>query len=1458
MANLKEAIEYHGEQLFDGAIDLDWYLSNSEKTNNVARKYIFHGPQYHTGNIADSKTNASNKLIDSITMTSELLQSVSGTKNQMILDIAGYGAGKSHFALMVSVLLSSTDKNIKEEILNNISHIDHEFRKQIEFELLKDERPVLVIPINGMRNCNLQEEFFRTARKILIKDNQSLDCLQTFDPRFASLTSIVKNHYDQGLMTNTLLKAGIKGVEEFYRAMSSFSVEVYNSVVRELNVVGETVYAPAAHGELKDLIPSIASANCGEGKHYRSMLIVFDEFGKYMMFAASNESIAGSGIMQQLFEGIQSTATKIGKNQKWLASLLGLSQLDLKEYQVSSDSDINTINNKSRYVTRFDGAKRFYLSVSFESLIANLIEKKNPSILPDLNNSEVYKNTKLKQDLILHRFPSAKQLPVWVNETQFIKNVCLGCWPLSPYSVWMLTYITSVNNILQQRSSLNLLGAIFEKYKSLEIVLDDSFYIHPTDFYDVGLGQEFLSSEQHSNDPFSSATKCHSILEKYSNQMKKEEQEILKTIVLSQKMQAYCNSKKNSIDLLSELAGIPKTTVQKALARLENEFNSIEFDDRNNLFLLRSDAPSARDFQKKLDGLATKIKMNDTLYSQYARVNNFIDSSEFEMQKSLLFPDIECDFSMKHDIHSLEWSYKAEITSVIDFNEYLKSFFSYKKMGIITHFAEPKGRVLYLIVPGSLDIGDVSIQIKKLIENLNISAQYIVPLMCLLLSDVSSIIADSILQLNAIKQFNHEETEMFGSLIKKQKKDLIQSISNEIEKRKLERIIITTLEVEGLKLKELGELLFESAYPKVIPFKVDGFGKSTGNGPNTAKKFIAVLGDRNPSWRVFVNKCTSVDVNRAKQLLQNCWEAVNRDDGSFRKIPKSVEVSNLFNLYDRIFEEKKVLHMWDLYEIAQKPPYGANSTAASLLVMLYYASRHLLFEVRNEEDSIKMQSLVAKHEKDLIDSRSKGLQEKVFKSIAFYPVVYDDSRWITLLNEWENAKALTTLIECKDQADILIIDRIRRPDSHEEVFSFQLERSVKAKTKQDEWNQTGKRIYRNLLELFEQRNGYTTIVYEFQKFTEVYKKTFGSYPDDLLDFEKKMYERTIEEVSTYIRGELPSWIERHALPKEFEKDIFQNLEKKYNNLQKILGFLGFFEEQKLLSEILQNGNKRQQSWLEYYKQHLRTKKMLDSLVQNFEKFGTVPLIQSKKLIAECTEERNKLWAFDSEILSIIDSDFDDLLKRISEISSKFQTVIDEKNSSLEALFSRKITSIEDLNLVQNDISVLYNFYQGDMNLETIKDMQNEVQLLREAFNLLHDNNLTWTELDVALQNQKELIEKELKGDSCFDDDAILDSFYTAASSKRNQQSEDWLLMRYEERKKVKDLASAQKLIYNIDAHPVYINYQNWAKALELRREAFEYVSAQKVEYIYSMFMVLSNPDKKVLFEKIRITENEWK
>jgi len=180
-----------------------------------------------------------------------------------MLAIAGYGAGKSHFALMLANLLGGNDQKIKDTIIDNIRQIDPEKAKEIRGVLDKDSRPVLVIPINGMRNCNLQQEFFTITKSILERDNQSLNCLNKFDARFENLKLKVLDHRNQEKMQRILKASGLESVEMFIQKMDSFDRVTYLKVKKELELQNEKVFEPQAEGELKDLIPSIAAEHCG-------------------------------------------------------------------------------------------------------------------------------------------------------------------------------------------------------------------------------------------------------------------------------------------------------------------------------------------------------------------------------------------------------------------------------------------------------------------------------------------------------------------------------------------------------------------------------------------------------------------------------------------------------------------------------------------------------------------------------------------------------------------------------------------------------------------------------------------------------------------------------------------------------------------------------------------------------------------------------------------------------------------------------------------------------------------------------------------------------------------------------------------------------------------------------------------------------------------------------------------
>ncbi|RLB74094.1 MAG: hypothetical protein DRH03_02155, partial [Deltaproteobacteria bacterium] len=44
---LHDIIKFRGDRLFNGAVSIDWFLTDGEKRRKAAESFVFHGPKYH-------------------------------------------------------------------------------------------------------------------------------------------------------------------------------------------------------------------------------------------------------------------------------------------------------------------------------------------------------------------------------------------------------------------------------------------------------------------------------------------------------------------------------------------------------------------------------------------------------------------------------------------------------------------------------------------------------------------------------------------------------------------------------------------------------------------------------------------------------------------------------------------------------------------------------------------------------------------------------------------------------------------------------------------------------------------------------------------------------------------------------------------------------------------------------------------------------------------------------------------------------------------------------------------------------------------------------------------------------------------------------------------------------------------------------------------------------------------
>lgn len=137
---------------------------------------------------------------------------------------------------------------------------------------------------------------------------------------------------------------------------------VVNSVYRELNGQDIQWDSGISAGE----VLSFLSKRFIEERHvFDRIIVLFDEFGRYIEYAAQNPNIAGDSALQQIFEAVQNGKGKILH--------IAFIQSELSAYL----SRIEKTSNISRYVGRYDTSDKYYLSSNFETILANLILKKD-------------------------------------------------------------------------------------------------------------------------------------------------------------------------------------------------------------------------------------------------------------------------------------------------------------------------------------------------------------------------------------------------------------------------------------------------------------------------------------------------------------------------------------------------------------------------------------------------------------------------------------------------------------------------------------------------------------------------------------------------------------------------------------------------------------------------------------------------------------------------------------------------------------------------------------------------------------------------------------------------------------------------------------------------------------------------------------------------------------------------
>ena len=334
-------------------------------------------------------------------------------------------------------------------MLSSIETADSAIGAEIRAILGEAGKPCLVVALNGMKSFDLTTELTRQIIRQLKARNLDTHSLDDLRPRFSQAATLIRMGNEE-VRREVIVACNANGIDQVLGALEQQDELTYSGVHRVFSARGMAI--TALRGEsVHDIIDVTVREYCGDNKPFHTLLVLFDEFGRYTEFATVRSQIAGSGVLQDLFEGIQANSSRV--------CFSGFIQFELNAYVQRIAAEYK--NEILRYVTRYQAASRVYLSINLETLIASLLEKRKPESLDRwFDRAEA----KRESQNILHNlarwFPQSSRHRLWTDVEDFHVVIRSGCWPLSPYSIWFLFHLAAAGKHLQERSALALLGRL--------------------------------------------------------------------------------------------------------------------------------------------------------------------------------------------------------------------------------------------------------------------------------------------------------------------------------------------------------------------------------------------------------------------------------------------------------------------------------------------------------------------------------------------------------------------------------------------------------------------------------------------------------------------------------------------------------------------------------------------------------------------------------------------------------------------------------------------------------------------------------------------------------------------------------------------------------------------------------------------------------------------------------------
>ncbi|NYE25605.1 hypothetical protein [Pigmentiphaga litoralis] len=1094
-----DLVQFRSDLFFDGAVQLLWAEDQIERADEAAKSFVFHGPRYH-GVKKDAQGDEIYRLTDTATLIADLLTRIADDtaahSNPFSLAIAGYGSGKSHFALVLARMLREPHSVLSEHIVSNLTLAEPRAAESARQALGKIEKPALVITLDGTGNFNLgnalSASLFRSLKEHRIEDF----ALRELSPRFDDAANFVKRNY--ALRTSEFAARFPNRTQQSITDSLEARDEDAYALVDALYWEANGAHIPVSGREsIQDLITVFCETYCSQNGPFSRLVILFDEFGRFLEYVAERPALAGDSALQQIFQGIQDNASQ--------AHFLGFIQYELKAYLARlGNRDAMHIQ---KYITRFDVAKKYYVSSNLETIIAHLLEKKNEAAL-EMSLTRQRPAHQALHKMMAALLPGLRQLPVWSDPDEFERVIVRGCWPLHPLATW---FLTRQQDIVQSRSAITFVkNAVDATLDRAAIEGNNLTSISASRILTGEMLTEMLAAERAHGGV--SVDNLMAALTKYDSQIDEIDRGLLIAITSTKKMRVISSEQDSYNRLLVEFVGRPIDACLSHLTRLEQVLGVIAWSKELKQYEIVTDAATRGQYQKDLGGKLARVGSAEVQEIFLTRAKAWSED---------LFNDISTTCGYEFDVPTLEWSFTAQLTNDQRVSASVQNAFNDWRQAVKP--SQPKGQILYCLTSPEADVAALQLQIEDVYSReLKKSGVTTAPVWTVVLSDRSARVHQYLATLYVLEDsFDHIEQERYARFIPEEREQATLGLRTSLRDAIKDRVsLVAGTKVVPGRLNAEASAIFKNVYPKALPFPFDGFNTLNGTGSADVAVLARALfgGEVSQAWLAVQQVKLQ---NRVRAVLGTSWGVLSRD-AQIKSVPENLQIRAVLQHLEDAHKSDPQRTLLDNLAMLTKPPFGCSLASASLLIALFVGKSVPPRAIQYQRSGISLKDwLVAAY-----GTTSRYLSELALQKTTILFLTEDAiTRWQLLMNTWET--------ETTFEGNVKRWNEAVRMRSHDPLPE-QLEGNFKFLCQKAEADHEQLRSYASVLEALELRLEDAFKHKKTQEYVAVAEK-YLTRRKEMTAQKGKWSEQQLakinglcDEMATLVREVMPKWIPLQA------------------------------------------------------------------------------------------------------------------------------------------------------------------------------------------------------------------------------------------------------------------------------------------------------------------------------------------